>query len=426
MPVIGLTGPNASGKGEVAAYLAEKGFRAYSLSDIIREELAAQGLAPTRETMIDTGTRLRRDHGPGVLAERLVDRLGDRDVVDSIRNPSEVFALRRVPGFVLVHVDAPPALRFERSIARGRPGDAESLERFVELEARENTSDPAAQQLLATASLADVTLVNDGDIPALRGAVDRILTECGAADSRVEEAAELLRGAERVVAITGAGVSAESGVETFRSAGGIWERYDLEAVATADALARDPAHVWAFLLELRRRYVDARPNPAHGILAAWDARFASMRVITQNIDRLHTVAGSRQVLEIHGNAATARHEATGRIVDIDDLDVSTLPPMDPESGDRLRPNVVYFGEAYDARVIDTAESWIDDAQVVLVLGTSGVVPTPYLLAERARAHGAWIIDVNPDPSDDARAIAHVSVPLRATAALRAIDAALSS
>ncbi len=426
MPVIGLTGPNASGKGEVAAYLAENGFRVYSLSDIIREELAAQGLAPTRETMIDTGTRLRRDHGPGVLAERLVERLGNRDVVDSIRNPSEVMALRRVPGFVLVHVDAPPTLRFERSVARGRPGDAESLERFVELEARENTTDPAAQQLLATASLADVALVNDGDIPALRRKVDRVLRDCEEAGARVDEAADLLVGAERVVVITGAGVSAESGVETFRAAGGVWDQHDLDEVATAEALARNPAKVWAFLLELRTRYVDARPNRAHEILAAWQSRFPSMRVITQNIDRLHSTAGSDSVLEIHGNAQTARDTATGRVVSIDDLDTSTLPPCDPTSGAPLRPNVVYFGEAYDAEVIATAEAWIDDAQVVLVVGTSGVVPTPYLLADRARAHGAWVIDVNPDPSPDARTIAHVSVPLRATEALAALDARLSS
>jgi len=175
MPVFGLTGPNASGKGEITDYLASKGFAVHSLSDVIREALAAQGEPPTRERMIRTGNELRQAGGPGVLAERILARLGDRDVVDSVRNPTEVEVLRRVPGFRLVRVDAPAELRFARSRRRGRAGDATTLEAFIALEAAENSTDPAAQRLEATAALADLEILNDGDIEALHERVDRVL-----------------------------------------------------------------------------------------------------------------------------------------------------------------------------------------------------------------------------------------------------------
>ena len=175
MPVFGLTGPNASGKGAVCDHLRSQGFVVYSLSDIIREELAARHEAPTRENMIRVGTELRAAGGAGVLAERLRPRLGQREVVDSVRNPSEVAVLRRVPGFRLVLVDAPAEVRFQRACRRGRVGDADTLEAFLALEARENSTNPAGQQLQATAALADGTIVNNGDLEQLRAAVDRLL-----------------------------------------------------------------------------------------------------------------------------------------------------------------------------------------------------------------------------------------------------------
>ena len=177
--VLGLTGPNAAGKGEVAAMLRDHGFAVHSLSDVVREEAAARGLPPERGPLIEVGNDLRRQLGPGALAERIVPRLGGRDVVDSIRNPAEVAVLRRVAGFVLARVTASVATRFERSVARARPGDPGTLEAFRAREAQENATDPAGQQLDRTAALADVVLENDGDLTALRAAVDRLLAECG-------------------------------------------------------------------------------------------------------------------------------------------------------------------------------------------------------------------------------------------------------
>jgi dephospho-CoA kinase len=177
--VLGITGPNAAGKGEVSAHLMTRGFDVHSLSDIVREEAAARNLPPEREHLIRIGTLLREQGGLGVLAERLIPRLGARDVVDSIRNPAEVAALRRVPGFVLVGVDAPAELRFARSRSRARPGDPESFAEFLARERQENSANPAGQQLTATFTLADRVLENSGDLNALHVEIDELLRTLG-------------------------------------------------------------------------------------------------------------------------------------------------------------------------------------------------------------------------------------------------------
>jgi dCMP deaminase len=177
--ILGVAGPNGAGKGEVVAWLQKRSFTPLSLSDVIRDELRAQGLAETREGMIEAGRALRAAHGPGVLAERLRARIQpDRHyVIDSIRHPAEVEALRALGArFRLLWVDAEPARRFERLRSRGRPGDPDTLERLLELEGRERGSaDPAMQQLDAVAKLADVELRNDGALDALHGQIQRLL-----------------------------------------------------------------------------------------------------------------------------------------------------------------------------------------------------------------------------------------------------------
>ena len=178
--VLGVTGPNAAGKGEVSDYLRTWGFAVHSLSDIVREEAAARGLPPEREHLIRIGTLLREQGGLGVLAERLLPRLDGWDVVDSIRNPAEVETLRKVPGFVLIGVDAPAELRFARSRLRARPGDPESFAEFAAKEKQENSSNPAGQQLRATFALADRVIDNNGDLDLLHRNVDALLRSLGA------------------------------------------------------------------------------------------------------------------------------------------------------------------------------------------------------------------------------------------------------
>ncbi len=167
--IIGLTGPNAAGKGEAAAALKEMGFAYHSLSDVVREEAVARGRTTGRDDLILTGNELRREGGPGVLAERMLARLGPRDIVDSVRNPAEAQVLRGVRGFVLLGVDAPVEVRFQRARGRHGRGDAtSSLDAFVRKEAEENTTDPTAQRLGATFALADRVLSNDGTLDDLR------------------------------------------------------------------------------------------------------------------------------------------------------------------------------------------------------------------------------------------------------------------
>lgn len=183
--VIGLTGPNASGKGEIAARLGSRGFTLHSLSDVVREEAARRGFPAEREFLIQVGNALRREGGPGVLAARILPRLqdGGRAVVDSIRNPAEVRVLREsLPRFVLLGVQAPLDTRYRRSLERARPGDPRTLEEFAAREAQENTADPTTQQLDETFRLADRVLDNTGDLARLAAALDRLLDELDRVD----------------------------------------------------------------------------------------------------------------------------------------------------------------------------------------------------------------------------------------------------
>src|SRR5215475_12457165 len=162
--LIGLTGRNASGKGEVAKYLEQKSFYYCSLSDVIRDEIRRRGQTLTREHMIETGNELRQRFGPGVLAHRVLEKIeADKHyIVDSIRNPSEVEALRTTNNFKLIRIVAPIELRFERLKKRGREGDPNSFEQFRELEQREMEGDENSQNLVRVETMADAELVNDG------------------------------------------------------------------------------------------------------------------------------------------------------------------------------------------------------------------------------------------------------------------------
>ena len=168
--ILGVAGPYASGKGEVVAFLQARSFYPYSLSDVIREELAARGEQETRERMIATGNALREAEGPGALARRLLPKLEpDKNyVIDSIRHPAEVEVLRGVSRFRLLWVDADEAVRFERLRKRARPGDPESLAELRVLEGREQGgSDPAGQRLRDVREMADHVVRNDGSLEAL-------------------------------------------------------------------------------------------------------------------------------------------------------------------------------------------------------------------------------------------------------------------
>ncbi len=177
--ILGISGLYGAGKGEAVKYLEARSFYPHSLSDVIREELRRRGLEPTRERMIEVGNEIRASEGLGGLANRLAESLvGDRNyVVDSIRHPAEVEALRaRTEHFRLLWIDADEAVRLRRIVARGRVGDPTSLEELRRLEGRElGSGDPAAQQLLAVRELADERIENDGSLEDLLRDVQGVL-----------------------------------------------------------------------------------------------------------------------------------------------------------------------------------------------------------------------------------------------------------
>jgi len=185
--IIGLTGKNGSGKGEAAKFLTESGYEYYSLSDILRDELSSRGKEITRENLIEIGNQLREKEGAGILAEKTLARLGPEAhaVVDSIRNPFEVEALRRRRDFHLLSIEADSKVRFERTKARGRENDPQTYEQFLEIEAREAQSqNPAMQQMNRTAAMADAVVYNNTTIEELHEQVRQVVKALAANSER--------------------------------------------------------------------------------------------------------------------------------------------------------------------------------------------------------------------------------------------------
>ena len=222
-------------------------------------------------------------------------------------------------------------------------------------------------------------------------------------------AADWLRHARRVAVLTGAGVTAESGVSTFRDNGGLWEKHRVEDVATPSAFRRDPALVWRFYNARRANLRAVKPNPGHFALAELERHLGPGRftLITQNVDRLHQAAGSRNVLELHGDLLRVRCTGCGRVEDrglgpLDDL------PCCAECGELLRPNVVWFEEPLPPGVWEAAEAATAASDAFLVVGTSAVVYPAAGLIDTARAAGARVIEANVERTP-ASQLAHVGL-----------------
>lgn len=203
---------------------------------------------------------------------------------------------------------------------------------------------------------------------------------------------------QRVVALTGAGISAESGVPTFRGHRGLWREYRPEELATPDAFARDPKLVWEWY-DWRRGLIGAcQPNPAHRTLADMETKLPDFTLITQNVDGLHQLAGSRQVLELHGNIWRVRctREGTKQVDRFTPL--PEIPPHCANCGALLRPDVVWFGESLPADVLEAAFAAAAACDLMLVIGTSAVVQPAATLSLIAKQNGAALVEVNPQPT----------------------------
>lgn len=211
----------------------------------------------------------------------------------------------------------------------------------------------------------------------------------------IERASQFLRNAERVVVLTGAGISAESGVPTFRGSGGLWHGHNIYDVATPEAFARDPKMVWEFYNFRREGLAQIKPNPGHYALVVLEQRFAKncFTIVTQNIDGLHRAAGSRNIQELHGNL---RRIKCSQCEFIEDRDLEPLPslPKCPKCAALLRPDVVWFGETLPMAAWMASEQAASHCDCFLVVGTSAIVFPAAGLISHAKDHGAKIVEIN--------------------------------
>lgn len=209
-----------------------------------------------------------------------------------------------------------------------------------------------------------------------------------------EQISEKLKDAEKIVFVTGAGISQESGIPTFRGTDGLWRKYDPMQLATIDAFYDDPKLVWEWYEDRRKNILNAKPNLGHSAIAELE-KFSDVAILTQNIDGLHQRAGSSHVLELHGSII--RIKCT--VCDFED-DIPTsfeiLPPKCTKCGNILRPDVVWFGEPLPQKIWNQAITEASTCDIMIIAGTSLVVSPANTLPVYAKQNNATLIEVNPE------------------------------
>ena len=245
--------------------------------------------------------------------------------------------------------------------------------------------------------------------------------------SGIRELARRLGRARRLTVLTGAGVSAASGIPTFRGPAGLWKSFRPEELATPAAFARDPRTVWEWYDWRRGLASRARPNRAHEVLAAWSRRYPSFTLITQNVDGLHERAGTKNVIRFHGSlweVGCAKRCDGGRRWTDERVPLPELPPPCPRCGDPMRPGVVWFGEPVGEEELSRAAEALD-CDVFLVVGTSSIVHPAASLAVGARGRGAWLAEINPETTPESGRM-DLEIAARAEEALDEVEAILAA
>ena len=242
-------------------------------------------------------------------------------------------------------------------------------------------------------------------------------------ESRLEELAGILRLKPRIAVLTGAGISAESGIPTFRGKDGLWREFRAEELATPQAFYRDPRLVWEWY-DWRRGLIGAKePHAGHRVLARWEEAFPYFVLITQNVDGLHRRAGSTSVLELHGNIWEMRCTQEGTVIENHETPLKEIPPRCACSA-LLRPNVVWFGEALPSEALELAYAASASCEVMFSIGTSAYVQPAASLPLMAAERGATIIEINPEPTPLSTS-ADFAFLARAGEVLPALDALLA-
>lgn len=210
----------------------------------------------------------------------------------------------------------------------------------------------------------------------------------------------------RVCVITGAGVSSESGIPTFRGKEGYWKTFSPEVLASRDGFSQNPQLVWEWYLHRQKICSEAMPNPSHDTIAKMEQFFPNFLLVTQNVDGLHKKAGSQKFVEIHGNLHISKSfevcQKQCRFPIDSSVQESFAKGEIPHCKDCkkiLRPNVVWFGETYDQTKLEKCFAFLETADLVLVAGTSGLVPIPVYLATHAKKHGAFVVELNTEMSE---------------------------
>lgn len=215
-------------------------------------------------------------------------------------------------------------------------------------------------------------------------------------DAQFQRAAQLLQSSKKVVALTGAGVSTESGIPDFRSAGGLWSRFDPHEYGTLGAFKQDPVKVWRMLAELLE-VTGARPNPGHFAMARLEELGRLSGIITQNIDGLHQKAGSREVVEFHGSLEGFSCLACGLRTTLAEVQAGSLPPRCRRCQNILKPDIIFFDELIPVTVLVRTEELLRGADLLLVIGTSCQVVPASSLPARVLEQGGSIIEINLSP-----------------------------
>jgi NAD-dependent deacetylase len=215
----------------------------------------------------------------------------------------------------------------------------------------------------------------------------------------IRKAADKIRKSKFNCAYTGAGISVESGIPPFRGEDGLWEKYDPKFLEL-DYFRKYPEKCWPLIKEIfYDNFGKAQPNKAHEVLAKMEAQGMLHALITQNIDNLHYRAGSRNIIEFHGNSRKLVSPDYQHIYNVRDIDLTVLPPKSPETGEVLKPDFIFFGEAIPQQAYVDAVKAAGMAQVMLVIGTTGEVMPAAQMPVIAKQYGAFVIEINTETSN---------------------------
>lgn len=235
-----------------------------------------------------------------------------------------------------------------------------------------------------------------------------------------EAAVGLIEKAEHLVVFTGAGISIESGIPTFRGENGLWEKYDMNYL-TLDYFYNSPAASWVFNKKIFYETFDGKkPNIAHLAISTLESKGIVKSVITQNIDNMHTLAGSDNVIEFHGNARLAVCTNCHKKYEIDHQLINNMPPKCDICDEVLKPDFIFFGESLDENVYNKAFNEAEQADVVLVIGTTGIIRPASNIPIYAKETGAKIIEINTEVSEYTEKITDIFINEKATVAMNEI------